>query len=326
MKTNSLNFSLSLMEVVVLTNLKLYETLEDKMTYVENFYRGYFNKVFRDKKYVINLYETKFNNKTLLESELDFTGYIKNVHNFIKKAIKFDCLVEQGVKKSVKSQSYVPAPGPSLMNYTVSSETYVDKSKDWSWEVFFQTIREGLTSIPGMILQGVLSLAPPVGEIAAIISWGSLLIYDWWMYFEGKTKYIFNVIEDVFNIIASFIPGLGPKVGEVMSFLRRVGITTIDEILKYLSEPALGHIMYKLMQGFLSVYGSIIKGLNEGAKWLKTKFNADWALKIVGKITTILNDLKKGAESLKLTPYDPSKEQTSFDKWQQNPRNLGAKI
>ena len=277
------------MEVVVLTNLKLYETLEDKMTYVENFYRRYFNNVFRDKKYVINLYETKFNNKTILESELDFTGYIKNVHNFIKKAINFDCLVEQTMLQSAVTTG-------NKEHLKMAGAT-----KDFSWSEFFETIRKGLSSTVGQISTTILELIKPLGHASVVIVWGGLAIYDFWNYIKNNDiSSLSKFFIDLIAIGLTFLPTPGED-----KLIRGLGETTfksLDEFVRFFIEDPFGQTYATFVSKFIGLLTSITDSIKKGVDWLVKKFKITWPSEVVGQVTKILQDMKLAFEKAGLKP------------------------
>lgn len=321
MKANSLNSSLSLMEMIVFANLKLYENFEDKIIYLENFYKRYFNEVFGDRTYVINLYETKFNNKIILESEFDFTSHVKKIHNFIRKAIKFEHLVEQSQNNNWTTQSI---GSNQTVNSTVTKEK---QTETWSWGEWFNVLREGLNSWTGAAIQTVLGAVPGVGPMVISSAWGALLLYDVVQYFSAGSKYVLNVLEDIFNIAASQIPSLGPEISKGMSLLKRLGISSINQLFEKLArDPVLEPIFGPFVSALLSIYDKVIKYIKDGANMLKTKYNLDWPLQSVNKVISVLEEFKNGALSYGYKPEIKDKKLSSMEKRQLEPNYLGQKI
>lgn len=168
MNTRSLSRSLSLMEQVVLHNIQIYETFQEKIIYLENFYDRYFNDVFGKTNYITETYKSRFVNKVIFESRFDFNQHVKKINQYILKAVRFDYLSEQYAQKTTnqKSQAQYIADKANYKGAQISQgsvgykntnqQNFVSKaSTKFSWDEFFNTLREGLTSTIGQITTSV---------------------------------------------------------------------------------------------------------------------------------------------------------------------------
>ena len=80
------------------------------------------------------------------------------------------------------------------------------------------------------------------------------------------------MLEDIFNIAASQIPSLGPEISKGMSLLKRMGISSINQLFEKLArDPALEPIFGTLVSALLSIYDKVIKYIKDGATVMLNK-------------------------------------------------------
>lgn len=333
MNTRSLSRSLSLMEQVVLHNIQIYETFQEKIIYLENFYDRYFNDVFGKTNYITETYKSRFVNKVIFESRFDFNQHVKKINQYILKAVRFDYLSEQYAQKTTnqKSQAQYIADKANYKGAQISQgsvgykntnqQNFVSKaSTKFSWDEFFNTLREGLTSTIGQITTSALSLAQPIGPAAVLISWGGLMIYDAWHYFKGKSEYLIKLIEDIINLVSTLLPTLIPGAKQLVRQIGKIGVKSLDEILKLLYNDEIGQALRFTLSGFLTLYEEVIKAMNNGAEWLANKFNIDWPSKVVNDLANALADFRQAVMDKGVTPSGQE-----VDNIKQDPNMINSK-
>jgi len=155
---------------------------------------------------------------------------------------------------------------------------------------FFESVREFLLSPSGVATQIALSFTG-VGNIATIVVWAIMLIYDCFAISMGKSNW-FNIIIDVISlatagkgggIIGKLISKFGPEIGAGFN-------TLINKVITYLSESKLGKWVIESVKASLEKMTSLV---DDGYKVMKTTFNIKWVDKTIGTVKQWLNDIVK---------------------------------
>lgn len=328
--------SLNLIERTVLYNIKLYETLEEKISYVENYYHRIVEEVFFDKKYIIETYNYKFVNDLIVESNFDFKRRIYEIHLFIKKALKFDYLSEQNKKLAAKTPTnnktqtnndlFKDAPSFNTMqvqgnqNPTAQSYPSIMVLNKLGWDGFFQTLKDSLSSTVFTVAKEAAKiLFPAVGvgmKIAGYYGWGVLFIYDVYRNKFGEA------VGDFFSLIASMIPG--PLAGQVKKFMETskniaAGIASIDGIVKKMIDKlGLRETMVELAGTIAGMTSSFLDVLTKSVDWIEKQFGnttkifsqtLDKCKQIVDEIVKSINDYVKNFQPKvqdKSQKYEPN--------------------
>lgn len=328
--------SLNLIERTVLYNIGLYETLEEKISYVENYYQRIIKQVFANKNYIIETYNYKFVNNLIVESNFDFKKRIYEIHIFIKKTLKFDYLTEQsknsGAQKPTNNQTqansdlFKDAPSFNTMqvqgnqNPTAQSYPSVTVLNKLGWDGFFQTLKDSLSATVFTVAKEAAKiLFPAVGvgmKIAGYYGWGVLFIYDVYRNKLGEA------VGDFFSLIASMIPG--PLAGQVKKFMESskniaAGVASIDGIVKKMIDKlGLRETMVGLAGTIAEMTSSFIDVLTKSVDWIEKQFGNTTKIfsqtlgrckQIVDEIVKSINDYVKNFQPKvqdKSQKYEPN--------------------
>lgn len=292
MNTRSLSRSLSLMEQVVLHNIQIYETFQEKIIYLENFYDRYFNYVFGKTNYITETYKSRFVNKVIFESRFDFNQHVKKIHEYIRKAVNFEYLNEQ----TMFQQGIISGNKDYVKRATQATH-------EFNLDEFFETIREGMTSTVGQISSSILGLIKPLGQAAVNVVWGALAIYDYYKFSLSKqVNFLGKFLTDLISIGLSFVPT--PGQGTLISKLGKTTFSTIDEFVKFFILDPVGKTYVETASAFLGIISKIISSIIEGAEWVQEKLNLDWPLEIATKISDFITTLEK---AFKAAGFQPTK-------------------
>lgn len=292
MTTRSLSRSLSLMEQVVLHNIQIYETFQEKIIYLENFYDRYFNYVFGKTNYITETYKSRFVNKVIFESRFDFNQHVKKIHEYIRKAVNFEYLNEQ----TMFQQGLVSGNKDYVKRATQSTH-------EFNLDEFFETIREGMTSTVGQISSSILGLIKPLGQAAVNVVWAALGIYDFFKFSRTKqVNFLGKFLTDLISIGLSFVPT--PGQGNLVSKLGKTAFNTIDEFVRFFVEDPIGQAYAEIASIFLGLISKIISSITEGAKWIQEKLNVTWPMEMATKISDFIKTLE---ESFKKAGFQPTK-------------------
>jgi hypothetical protein len=302
--SSEINHSLSLIERVVLYNISLYNNVEDKINYLENFYGDLIKEVFTYKKYIVETFKYRYSGKIIVETKKDVKEKIYEFHSFIKRAIKFDYLNEQqnqtafAPPKSVVGYQATDVAGNATTMGRVSSTKVLSEI---GWDKFFNTFKDGLSSsIYSIASEYTTYLFPALSagfKIAGSIGWGVLFIWD---LYKNKTG---EAIIDFFLGLCQFIPSvLGNKADKLRDMGKRMvgsGVKTVDVIIS--------EIMEKL--GFKEILGKfwaiILEGINkflgilkQAAVWIEKQFNNAYTFfsQMLTKCSAFIQTIKKSLE------------------------------
>jgi hypothetical protein len=284
-KNWTLNDSLSLIERVVLHNLKLYESFEDKVIYFEKYYSNLIKKVFNNKKYIVETYNKKFTRNLIMESNFDFQNEIKKTHNFIKKSIKFDTLLEQTqtttntqqVNKTYDTKT-ASIESPRIASGDTTVKNPAEIVKDEGWENFIKTLRDMLSSQTAEVITFVTDLWPAT-KVASWAAWAVVALYDAHMVFKGHANMIPSLIGDLLSLLMKLNPvpvrmsvGLRQFIANPLSVVvvKRAQGTILENILKFLSTEKYLPWFYKILGGL----NKVASKLKDAIAWAENYFNS----------------------------------------------------
>lgn len=325
---NQIDFSLTLIERVANYNLSLYESVEEKIEFLESYYRNIMNQVFYKQNYIIETFNYKFINNLILESDTDLKKKIHDIHFFIKHALKFDYITEQNNqaqktpqvnnKKQKSNDLFQDAPSFNTMqvqggyqNSTAQSYSSTVVLNKIGWDKFFNTLRDGLDSAIYSVAQNVASfLFPTVGagiKIAGTIGWGVLLIWDLYKNNTGLA------VIDFFLAACQFIPGiLGGQTKKLVSLGKKwaaAGVESLDTLVtEVLESLGMKEKLAGVIASILSVVENLLKSIRSAADWIiqqlgsSAEFFRTWVQKAVDFVGGIKSSLQKYAQSIKVIP------------------------
>jgi hypothetical protein len=220
---------------------------------------------------------TSPNEKTIAidDSNIPYNLCLKNVkENMSNMSIK-DLQKFDSVESYCKSNSY-------LYDFQKHVEKY------GGVHGFFESVREFLLSPSGVAAQIALSFTG-IGNIATIVVWAIMLIYDCFAISMGKSNWL-NIIIDVVSlatagkgggIIGKLISKFGPEIGASFN-------TLINKVITYLSESKLGKWVIESIKGALEKMTSL---LDNAYNVMKTSFNINWVDKTIGTAKQWLNNI-----------------------------------
>jgi hypothetical protein len=316
-KNWTLNDSLSLIERVVLHNLKLYESFEDKVIYFEKYYNNLIKKVFNNKNYIVETYNRKFTRNLIMESNFDFQNEIKKTHNFIKKSIKFDTLLEQEMNVGTIVTQPRDTVGPQVASQkqaynpeTQKYETLSAKIGRIGWEGFFQALREGLTSTWFTVTTFVTDLIPgaigAASKVVGWIAWGILTLYDAYEVFIRRNMgKIPNLIGDFIGFLYKARKVLVPSSltafvkdpsGVISKIPDDIGGIVAKASEKLISRYYVKTIRYFATQKVLPAMYDMLKASNEVISWLGTAVS--WFEKQLNSSVTWISDSIKYVQNM----------------------------
>lgn len=310
---SEINHSLSLIERVVLYNMSLYNNVEDKINYLENFYGDLITEVFAHKKYIVETFKYRYSGKIIVETKKDVKEKIYEFHSFIKRAIKFDYLNEQqtpdsvsaklGVKQNIKpSQPEIrpigktPVTKSNQPQLSQGSITPIKKLEELGFDGYFETLREALYSTPGTITQIALALTGP-GKIAVNIPWGALTLYDFYNYsYKGKKSYLSKVIADIINIVINIVIPKLSEMREALKVFSKSTLTGFDAAIKLLAKT-IGKKMFIKIVTILLKFSEVIFGpIESGLSWMEEQLNINLGSENVGEIKKFAQELNYACE------------------------------
>lgn len=291
-KPISIDKSLNLIEKVVLYNISLYENIEDKIKFIELYYNKLLSEVFDNKHYIVETFRRKYENNIIVETKYDIHKKIEEIHTFIRKAIKFDLVSEQYAQKPEPQQ---PSTGPiakkvpitkpkydvpqisqgPITPRNVSNPTAIEKLQKMGIDSYFESIREGLQSTPGIITQFLVSLIGP-GKVAVNVIWGALAIYDIYKYAaQGMKKYLSKFIADIIAIIFNlFSPSLSylKKYKDIRLMLK--GLNELQQfsfiaIIKFLVKTVGKDLVILLLPILSKSVELVLKPIENGIEWIE---------------------------------------------------------
>lgn len=315
--SSEINHSLSLIERVVLYNMGLYNNVEDKINYLENFYGDLIQEVFAHKKYIVETFKYRYSGKIIVETKKDIKEKIYEFHSFIKRAIKFDYLNEQqssqsdavrntlGIKPINKPSETEITPigktpttnpkynGPQLSQGPL---TAIQKLKELGLDGYFEALREALYSTPGTITQIALALTGP-GKIAVNIPWGALTLYDFYNYsYKGKKSYLSKVIADIINIVINIVIPKLSEMREALKVFSKSTLTGFDAAIKLLAKTIGKKLFIKIVTILLKFSEVIFGPIESGLSWMEEQLNINLGSEKVGEIKKFAQELNYACE------------------------------
>jgi len=317
----TINDSLSLIERSVLCNIQLYENFEDKVIYFEKYYNNLIKQVFNKKNYIVETYRRKFTRNLIIESTFDFQNEIKKTHNFIKKAIKFDTLLEQemNVGRTMVTQAR-DTVGPQVASQTLyynaktkKYETATTKVQKMGWDSFFDTFRNILSSKQYAGLETLLGIVTGGSTKAVTASgWGSIILYDAAKIFlEKQINRVPQLIYDIISFFVELLPIKGlDKLTNAKNVILKISGDTIEEILKNIIEKlsSLGNatVFYTLVSSFNKVLGH----LKNAAIWIEKQFDNKYTFftSAIKSVQDFMNKVKGMLEKMVTNDLNDVKE------------------
>jgi hypothetical protein len=313
-KNWTLNDSLSLIERVVLHNLKLYESFEDKVIYFEKYYNNLIKKVFNNKNYIVETYNRKFTRNLIMESTFDFQNEIKKTHNFIKKSIKFDTLLEQEMNVGTIVTQPRDTVGPQVASQkqaynpeTQKYETLTAKINRIGWDEFIKSLRDLVTNTYFKAVTFFTDLIPgPAGAASKVVgwmAWGVITLYDAHeVFIKNKIDKIPNLLADIMGFIVKYFNSATPpgikefiKNPNILGKVINKGVNKMySDIAKYFYSQETLPFIYKI----LNMVNGAMSLLNQAVSWIEKQFNASitWLSGMIQKVIDfskeIMNSIK----------------------------------
>lgn len=327
-QTISLNKSLNLIEKVVLYNVGLYESVEDKIAFIEKYYIDLVEQVFQNKNYIIETLKFRCYNNLIVESKVDLKNKIREINESIRRAVEFESLMEQYKPKSGE-QNYTklpPVPGKEYKGAQISQgpitpdQGYVHNRKsqkprdllaEMGLDSYFETLRSLLHSAGGVTGQVILSLTGP-GKIAINTVWGIFAVYDYYKYrIKGQSQYLIKLIQDIFAIILNlFLPKFS-KMREFIKATSQMTGTVLDGVIKLIAK-ILGKKIFIAIVGVLaSAWDTLANPIIEGLKWIESELGINLGSGIVQGINEFFNDVEEACRKSLSEDKSTTPEKTS---------------
>lgn len=160
------------------------------------------------------------------------------------------------------------------------------------FECLMEGIREAAFSAVGMGVMTAISFIPGVGQVADVIVFGSLLLWDIYKMLSGKYesgKYKWSWVEIIIDAICAVLPALGFL---AKSALR--GIKGFGELgIKAATE---GGIFGRILNFFKGSLGKVFSALGRSMKFVGEKLGLEFLVKYGSKAETILSKEVQVAE------------------------------
>jgi len=163
--------------------------------------------------------------------------------------------------------------------------------KDFTLDEFVEKCRNGIESVPGIIILSAIEMIPEIGPLAPLVVFGLLLSYDLYMLSQGKP----NWWHIIFDIIALLLNG---KVGEEFrNFLKTKPVAqNIFDVIVYLEKNKNLKFLIEPIDKILSSPGlinGIAKWVEYGAKIGSQKFGFTVLERMSSKFTEMLASIVK---------------------------------
>lgn len=151
-------------------------------------------------------------------------------------------------------------------------------------ECIMEGIREASLSAIGMGVMTAVSFIPAVGQVADVVVFGSLLIWDIYKMLSGKYetgKYAWNWFDIIIDAVCCIVPFLGKGLKE-----GAVGIKTMEQLgTKAATE---GGIFRKVLNALKGGLGKITSAIGQGIKFLGEKLGLEFLTKWGSKVEGII--------------------------------------
>ena len=245
-----------------------------------------------------------------MESTFDFQNEIKKTHNFIKKAIKFDTLLEQEMNVGTLVTQPRDTVGPQVASQkqeynpkTQKYETATTKVQKMGFEGFFKALRDVLTSTGFKVTTFFTDLIPGPGGVASRVvgwmAWGAITLYDAYVvYVKNRLDKIPNLLSDIIGFIFKYFRGATPPA--ITAFIKDPGIIgkvsgsairkIYQEIVKYFNSNQVLPWVYHTL-GYINQVNSL---LEQAASWIEKQFSnaVTWFSDMIQKVVNTINEIR----------------------------------
>jgi hypothetical protein len=244
------------------------------------------------------LVESKINDswtsiKMLLESDWynplswDWKGGAERVGQFAKDTVKgaVDWTKEQGKQLQQKGiVGYVSDKAKSIWSSVKNavSKAYKCLTNNFA-ECLFENLRKALFSAVGMGAMTAISFIPGVGQIADVIAFGSLLIWDVYKALSGKYnggEYQWSWMDIVIDAVCMLLPALGAGLKYALR-----GVKTAGQFAAAAAKGGIVGKAFNLLKGGLS---KIVSLIGKAATWIGEKLGITWLKNFGGKAQSFI--------------------------------------
>lgn len=244
------------------------------------------------------LVESKINDswnsiKMLLESDWynpfswDWKGGAQRVGQFAKDTVQgaVDWTKEQG--KQIKQKGlagYVTDKAKSIWGSVKSavSKAYKCLTNNFA-ECLFENLRKALFSAVGMGAMTAVSFIPGVGQVADVMAFGSLLIWDVYKALSGKYnggEYQWSWMDIIIDAVCMLLPALGAGL--------KAALKGVNNAAGFVAKAAKGGVVgkaFNLLKGGLS---KIVSLIGKAATWIGEKLGITWLKNFGGKAQSFI--------------------------------------
>jgi len=225
--------------------------------------------------------------KLILEFDLnplswDWKGAANKVGQFAKDTVKgaVDWTKEQGKQLKQKGLTgYVADKAKSIWGSVKSavSKAYKCLTNNFA-ECLFENLRTALFSAVGMGAMTAISFIPGVGQVADVMAFGSLLIWDVYKALSGKYEdgpYKWTWMDIIVDAACMLLPALGPAL--------KAALKGVGNAAGFVAKAAKGGVVgkaFNLLKGGLS---KIVSLIGKAATWIGEKLGITWLKNFGGK-------------------------------------------
>lgn len=233
--------------------------------------------------------------KMLLEQESnwynplswDWKGGAERVGKFVKDTATsaVDWTKEQGRQLKQKGLvGYVSDKAKSIWGSVKNavSKAYKCLTNNFA-ECLFENLRAALFSAVGMGAMTAISFIPGVGQIADVIAFGSLLIWDVYKALSGKYEsgpYKWSWADIIVDAVCMLLPALGAGLKYALR-----GVKTAGEFVAAAAKGGIVGKAFNLLKGSLS---KIISLIGKAATWIGEKLGITWLKNFGGKAQSFI--------------------------------------
>lgn len=221
--------------------------------------------------------------KMLLEQESqwynplswDWKGAGERVGKFAKDTTKsaVDWTKEQGKQLKQKGLvGYVSDKANSIWNSVKDavSKAYKCLTNNFA-ECLFENLRTATFSAVGMGAMTAVSLIPGVGQVADVIVFGSLLIWDVYKALSGKYQsgsYKWSWAEIIIDAVCMLLPFLGPVL--------KSALKGVSNAAGFVAKAAKGGVVGKAFKVLTGGLSKIVSLIGKAATWIGEKLGITW--------------------------------------------------
>lgn len=206
-----------------------------------------------------------------------------------KKAV--DWTVDQA--RQIRDKGFFTWAGEKVSKVFNYIKDAISRAWNCLTENFFECLMEGIRdftfSAIGMGTMTALSFVQPIGTVADVVVFGSLLIWDIYKMMSGKYesgKYKWSWFEIICDAVFAAIPFLGSAfkaAGGGVKSMEQLGTKAATE----------GGIFKKILDGLKSNLSKIGGAIAQGAKWVGEKLGLEFLVKYATKAE---NAIAKGVQ------------------------------